>query len=635
MTSSDNSLILYESRNTWMSNLLCKLGVLSTKDEPEKKEVKNDVPTRKENGVEKGAKRNGKQSPPPPAGDDDDACDKYLKSLDPKEWKNQDHYRVLGLSKRRIDASESEIKKAYRKIVLRHHPDKRQNGGENVDLDCDYFSCITKAYEILSDPLKRRSYDSVDDIFDDTVPNSTTYNKNHFFEVFPSVFEKNSIWSTKKPVPLLGDEKSTFDEVNEFYNFWYEFDSWREYSYLDEEEKEKGENREERRYLDKQNKAARQQRKKEEMARIRQLVDNAYQCDPRVARFKEEEKKRRQELKQAKQANIKAKKDEEERLRREQEEKELEAKRKAEEEEKQRKDEERRQKEAAKKKLRQENKQVEGLFKAANYFTEDPSVRIEYMQELDKLCRMFSLEQLIDFRKALQALGSDAEKKALFLSHVSEMNKKLHSERIELVNAASSSGASSNSNNSANTKKVWSYADVQLLIKGVKLFPAGTANRWTVIANFVNDKSDSGVTRNHREVLEKAKELQNSGDSQTLKEEANKNAFKQLETQMNNTAKQAKQIPANKVTEQKENPSERYDAPASILEVNDTPWTNEEQQLLEQAMKTYPASLGVERWNLIANCIPNRSRADCIKRYKQLVALVKEKNAAAKSAAKK
>ena len=299
--------------------------------------------------------------------------------------------------------------------------------------------------------------------------------------------------------------------MNEFYNFWYEFDSWREYSYLDEEEKEKGENREERRYLDKQNKAARQQRKKEEMARIRQLVDNAYQCDPRVARFKEEEKKRRQELKQAKQANIKAKKDEEERLRREQEEKELEAKRKAEEEEKQRKDEERRQKEAAKKKLRQENKQVEGLFKAANYFTEDPSARIEYMQELDKLCRMFSLEQLIDFRKALQALGSDAEKKALFLSHVSEMNKKLHSERIELVNAASSSGASSNSNNSANTKKVWSYADVQLLIKGVKLFPAGTANRWTVIANFVNDKSDSGVTRNHREVLEKAKELQNSG----------------------------------------------------------------------------------------------------------------------------
>ena len=75
-------------------------------------------------------------------------------------------------------------------------------------------------------------------------------------------------------------------------------------------------------------------------------------------------------------------------------------------------------------------------------------------------------------------------------------------------------------------------------------------------------------------------------------------------------------------------------APSSILEVNDNPWTNEEQQLLEQAMKTYPSNLGTERWNLIAECIPNRSRADCIKRYKYLVELVKAKNLA-KSKAKK
>lgn len=96
-----------------MNNLLCKLGVLSTKDR-DAQEV-NNVATNgneKENVKKKEVKQNGKKSPPPPDGDDDDACDKYLKSLDPKEWKNQDHYRVLGLSKRRIDASESEIKKA-------------------------------------------------------------------------------------------------------------------------------------------------------------------------------------------------------------------------------------------------------------------------------------------------------------------------------------------------------------------------------------------------------------------------------------------------------------------------------------------------------------------------------------------
>lgn len=132
-----------------------------------------------------------------------------------------------------------------------------------------------------------------------------------------------------------------------------------------------------------------------------------------------------------------------------------------------------------------------------------------------------------------------------------------------------------------------------------------------------------------------------------MKEEANKNAFKKLEIQ----ASTISSANADKKTDS--TPSQRYDgksrrfclliliswfpfsiAPASILEVNDAPWTGEEQQLLEQAMKTYPASHGVERWDMIADCIPNRSRTDCIKRYKHLVELVKAKNAAkAKTAA--
>lgn len=306
----------------------------------------------------------------------------------------------------------------------------------------------------------------------------------------------------------MGDANSTYEEVNDFYNFWYDFDSWREYSYLDEEEKEKGENREERRYLEKQNKAARAQRKKEEMLRIRQLVDNAYQCDPRVLRFKEEEKKRRQEMKQAKQASIKAKKEEEERLQREKEERELALKKKQEDEEKQRKEGERKQKEAAKKKIRQEIKQVENIFKEKNYYTDDPTTRIEYMQELDKLCKIYSIDKLVVFRQTLQSFNSDDKRKNYFLSQVDELNKKLESERIETSNPVT---ATASATNSTSSKKVWSYDDIQLLIKAVKLFPAGTTNRWNVIANFINDKTDSGVTRNHRDVLEKTKELQKSG----------------------------------------------------------------------------------------------------------------------------
>ena len=57
-------------------------------------------------------------------------------------------YEVLGVSK---DAGEKEIKKAYRKLAVVHHPDK--GGDEHL------FKEINAAYEILSDPKKREIYD--------------------------------------------------------------------------------------------------------------------------------------------------------------------------------------------------------------------------------------------------------------------------------------------------------------------------------------------------------------------------------------------------------------------------------------------------------------------------------------------
>ena len=59
-----------------------------------------------------------------------------------------------------------------RKAVLKHHPDKRRRKGEDVseDVSDDYFTCITKAYEILGNSTSRRAYDSVDPTFDDEIP---------------------------------------------------------------------------------------------------------------------------------------------------------------------------------------------------------------------------------------------------------------------------------------------------------------------------------------------------------------------------------------------------------------------------------------------------------------------------------
>ena len=65
----------------------------------------------------------------------------------------KDYYELLGLSK---TASTDDIKKAYRKLALEYHPDrnKSKEAGEK-------FKEVTKAYEVLSNPEKRNTYDQV------------------------------------------------------------------------------------------------------------------------------------------------------------------------------------------------------------------------------------------------------------------------------------------------------------------------------------------------------------------------------------------------------------------------------------------------------------------------------------------
>ena len=64
----------------------------------------------------------------------------------------KDYYKILGISENALDA---EIKKAYRKLALEHHPDQNKNDPESEEK----FKQITEAYGVLIDPLKRKEYD--------------------------------------------------------------------------------------------------------------------------------------------------------------------------------------------------------------------------------------------------------------------------------------------------------------------------------------------------------------------------------------------------------------------------------------------------------------------------------------------
>ena len=67
---------------------------------------------------------------------------------------NDDYYKALGVER---NASTDDIKKAYRRLALKYHPDRNPSDKKNAE---EKFKKISEAYAVLSDPEKRKQYDS-------------------------------------------------------------------------------------------------------------------------------------------------------------------------------------------------------------------------------------------------------------------------------------------------------------------------------------------------------------------------------------------------------------------------------------------------------------------------------------------
>src|SRR5438093_2633670 len=65
----------------------------------------------------------------------------------------RDYYEILGITK---TASAEEIKRAYRRMAMKYHPDR--NGDNKAEAESKFKECA-EAYEVLSDDNKRRRYD--------------------------------------------------------------------------------------------------------------------------------------------------------------------------------------------------------------------------------------------------------------------------------------------------------------------------------------------------------------------------------------------------------------------------------------------------------------------------------------------
>jgi tetratricopeptide (TPR) repeat protein len=74
-----------------------------------------------------------------------------------KEAKKRDYYKILDL---KPDANENDIRKAYKKLALKWHPDRNNESDEQRKMAEKTFRDINDAYTVLSDTKKKQMYDS-------------------------------------------------------------------------------------------------------------------------------------------------------------------------------------------------------------------------------------------------------------------------------------------------------------------------------------------------------------------------------------------------------------------------------------------------------------------------------------------
>eukprot|EP01017_Pseudomicrothorax_dubius_P016393 TRINITY_DN1860_c0_g1_i2.p1 TRINITY_DN1860_c0_g1~~TRINITY_DN1860_c0_g1_i2.p1 ORF type:complete len:587 (+),score=238.11 TRINITY_DN1860_c0_g1_i2:141-1901(+) len=506
--------------------------------------------------------------------------EKKRKVHHPRPVDEENLYAILGLGELGMGASDKDIRTAYRKMALIYHPDKQQ-----TSVTDPIWLKIQNAYETLIDPEKKKKYDSSLD-FDDTIPTGPV-DPSKFFEVFAPVFRRNAHWSNKRPVPDLGNMDTPMKEVEKFYDFWFAFDSWRDFSHLDEYNLDEAENRYERRYMEKENKKKKAQELKKEKQRIFSLAELAQASDPRILAKRREEEEARARIKAEKQAKKDKQKAEiEERIRKEEEEKlakeREEAERKAREEEARKKEAERQ------RNLRKEFiRLLEERVKSREF---DKFWGQEYVKRI-------SPEEIAALNEILQAAAKDEETVGILRDGVGRLEKKKEEEKKAEKGKDAQKKVES-------TMAKWNEEEVAKFYKAVSKFPVGTKNRWDCIATYIG-------TRTANEVIEKAKELSNNSSMRGLEKQPPQQQPAQAQTQAR---------PEPKVEEAKNG-----------AEPNQSDWSQEQQAALEAALRKFPNTIEAkERWGKIAECVPGKTMKECVDRFKELRAMVKNAGGNAK-----
>ena len=219
----------------------------------------------------------------------------------------QCYYELLNID---MDASEEEIRQAYKYQALRWHPDKNQSDPETASAT---FRQVQQAYDTLIDRKKRAWYDRFRDkilqgnqeiIDDESIDleefmTTTCYegfsdDDDGFYAVYRKVFaeimrEELPYEEEDDPTPPgFGDSATPYDQVHHFYSFWSSFCTKKTFDHLMKYDVLEAPNRRTLRAMEKENSKIRELAKKDRNEQVRRLTAFARKRDKRVLKHKQE-----------------------------------------------------------------------------------------------------------------------------------------------------------------------------------------------------------------------------------------------------------------------------------------------------------------------------------------------------------
>ncbi|KAL7581645.1 hypothetical protein ACA910_022194 [Epithemia clementina (nom. ined.)] len=554
------------------------------------------------------------------------------------------------------------VKKAY--DVLSDHAKRSTYDSTALSFD---DSIPPPRSQLIQDPLLLYKDDDFYELFGSVFKRNLRFDANLRPDA-PGIVKKNKNNSRNKDngagvkgfqPPSLGDDDTPIEEVHKFYEYWIHFESWRDFTAqaMDElqveNELENAESRYEKRWLQKEVDKRAKQLKTKENGRIQTLVERAMEADPRLRRERQALQEAKDQAKAERAAMADRKKEEEQQAR-------VEAERQAE-EDKRKRAEEKVAREQEKKHVRKARQQLRRLTSSSFEEAAAPVVwadSYDMSLDVDYLCTNLSLEDLKklndDYSKLAEADGETAALTMVRERAVEQRDSENNNNNKQPLSSSETNNTDqadkSQTNSKSSKSKPWTKDELSALAKGVKKYPPGGASRWDQISLFVNNLCKQEDPRSKEECIQKYNDITKSAaasssstasstkppppaptvvDVQSISSKAASPTEDEGDQQTEPTTGNDGEAAGSSATSSVVNGGVKNDSVTSTTTATPSPdddkssaedfWTPEQDQQLQNALATYPASMEKNaRWTAIAEAVQGKSKKLCVQRFKAI-----------------